>query len=67
MRTWFWWGNVRKLDHLENPGVGGRLILKWVIMTWDWRHGLDCSDSGWEQVAGTCKHGNEHSGCMKCG
>jgi len=22
-----WWGNVRERDHLEDPGVGGRIIL----------------------------------------
>ena len=46
MHTWFWWGNLRELDHLENPGVDGRLILKWIFTTWVWGHGLDCFDSG---------------------
>jgi len=25
--TGFWWGNVRKGDHLEDPGLDGRVIL----------------------------------------
>jgi len=31
----FWWGNVRKRDHLEDPGVGGRIILKLMFMKWN--------------------------------
>ena len=25
--TGFWWGNLRKRDHLGDPGVDGRIIL----------------------------------------
>ena len=32
-----------------------------------WRYGPDLSDSGYGQVAGSCKHGNELSGSLKCG
>jgi hypothetical protein len=28
MPTGFWWGDLRKGDHLEDPGIDVRIILK---------------------------------------
>ena len=27
--TGFWWGNLRKRDHLGDPGVDAKIILRW--------------------------------------
>jgi hypothetical protein len=27
----FWWGNMGERDHLEDPGVDGRIILRWIF------------------------------------
>jgi hypothetical protein len=32
--TGFWWGNPRERNHLKEPGVDGRIILKWVFRMW---------------------------------
>ena len=39
--TGFWWRNLRKRDHLEDPGVGERLISK-----------MDLQEVGWGSWTG---------------
>jgi len=29
--TVFWWRNLRQRDHWGDPGVVGRIILKWIF------------------------------------
>jgi len=33
--TRFWWGNLWERDHSEEPGVDGRILLRWVFRKWD--------------------------------
>ena len=33
--TVFWWGNLQERDHLGDPGVDGRIILRWIFRKWD--------------------------------
>jgi len=32
--TGFWRGNLRERDHLEDPRINGRIILKWIFRNW---------------------------------
>jgi hypothetical protein len=29
--TGFWWGNLREGDHLGDPSIDGRIILRWIF------------------------------------
>jgi hypothetical protein len=31
----FWWGNLRKRAQLEDSGIDGRIILRWIFRNWD--------------------------------
>jgi len=65
--TGFWWGNLRERDHLGDPGVDGRIILRWIFRKWDvgiW------TGSSWLRIGtggGICEFGNEPSCSIKCG
>jgi hypothetical protein len=36
----FWWRNLRDRDHLEDQGLDGKIILRWIFRKWfgdmDW-------------------------------
>jgi len=34
VHTGLWWRSPRKRDHLEDPGVDGRIILIWNLRKW---------------------------------
>jgi hypothetical protein len=31
----FWWGNLREINHLEDPSIDGGIILRWMFRKWD--------------------------------
>ena len=33
--TGFWCGDLRERDNLEDAGVDGRIILRWIFRKWD--------------------------------
>ena len=33
--TEFRWGNLREGDHVEDPDVDGRIILRWIFGKWN--------------------------------
>ena len=37
MYTGFWWRNLRVGDHLGDPGVDGRVVLRLIFRKWDVR------------------------------
>jgi len=43
--TGFWWGNLRERDHLGDPGVDGRIILRWIFQE------VECEDMDWIDLA----------------
>jgi len=42
MYTRFWRGNLREIDNVEDLGVNGRIILRWILRKWD--GGMDWID-----------------------
>jgi hypothetical protein len=34
VRTGFWWRDLREGDHLGDPGIDGRITLKWIFTKW---------------------------------
>ena len=33
--TGFWWVNLRERDQWGDPGVDGRIILRWIFRRWE--------------------------------
>jgi hypothetical protein len=60
----FWWGNLRKRDNSEDPGVDGRTILIWIFRKRN--GGIDWIDLA-KEVVYPCKRSSELLGTIKCG
>jgi len=51
--TGLWWGNLRKRDHLGDPGVDGKIILRRIFRKWDVR---DCTVSSRLRIGISGRH-----------
>jgi hypothetical protein len=32
-----WWGILREIDYFEDPGIDGKIILRWIFRKWELR------------------------------
>ena len=44
VHTVFWWGNLGEGHHLEDLGIDGGIVLKWIFKKWG--GGMELSGSG---------------------
>jgi hypothetical protein len=35
LNAWFWWGEFREKDHVEDAAVDGSIILRWIFGMWN--------------------------------
>ena len=44
--TEFWWGNLRERELSGEPGVDGKIILRWIFRKWEVWVWIDGAGSG---------------------
>jgi len=41
IHTGFWWEKLGGTENFEDPGIDGRIILRWIFRKWDLRGDMD--------------------------
>jgi hypothetical protein len=67
VHTWFWWVILMEGFHLEDPGIDGRITLKWVFKKWGGGAWTGLIWVGIGTGEGCCVYGDEPSSFIKCG
>jgi hypothetical protein len=62
-----WLESLKERRTWRNPGVDGRVIIKWVFGVEDRRMWIVSCVSGYTLLQGCCGHGGEPSGSIKGG
>jgi hypothetical protein len=62
--TGFWWGNLRERDHLEDPGIDGRIMLRWIFRQFEGMYWIELAQVRHRWQTRT-NYGNEPSGSIK--
>jgi hypothetical protein len=65
--TGLWWGRLRERDHLNDPGVYGRIILRCIFRKWGVGAWTGSIWLGIGTGSGHFECGNEPLGSIKCG
>jgi hypothetical protein len=55
-----------EMDHLEHLGIAGMIILKWILIKYDWKTWTGFIWPGQGQVASSCEHGDECLSSIRC-